>query len=95
MIVSVEEKQAACCDWSVADRKRVCIVRVKDLFGLVVEAAVEGSRTVCAGCCLEVCCVVALAGFRMTTVFAGPEAAPRSMIAVVCLASLAGIRTEL
>jgi hypothetical protein len=92
---SVVEKQAVRYGLLVAGRKRVCIVRAMGLFGLVAEAAVVRSRTVCAGCCLEVCCVVVQAGFRMTIVFAGLEAAPRSMTAAACLASLAGIRKEL
>jgi hypothetical protein len=91
----VAEKQAVCYDLLAVGRRRARIVRVMDLFGLVAEAVVVESRIVCAGCCLEACCVVALAGFHTTTVFAGLEVALRSMIAAVCLASLAGIRTEL
>jgi hypothetical protein len=91
----VVEKQAECYGLLAADRKRVCIVRVMDLSGLVVEAVVVGSRIVCAGCCLEACCVVVQEGCHRKTVFAVLEAAPRSMTVVVCLASLVGIRMEL
>ena len=50
--------------WLVVGRRRVCIGRVMDLFGLVVEAAVGGSLIVSVGCCWEACRVVVRGDFR-------------------------------